>query len=81
MLKYIEKYSASLLAFPFMVTIALFFILPLFLVVIVSFWDYTSYSIVLILFLQITKTYFTDVSIIFPNYAPHFQLIYPQSNS
>ena len=46
MLKHIEKYSASLLALPFMVTIGLFFILPLLLVVIVSFWDYTSYSIV-----------------------------------
>ena len=46
MLKQIEKYGASLLALPFMVTIVLFFILPLLLVVIVSFWDYTSYSIV-----------------------------------
>ena len=46
MLKQIEKYGASLLALPFMVTIGLFFILPLLLVVVVSFWDYTSYSIV-----------------------------------
>ena len=46
MLKQIEKYGASLLALPFMVTIGLFFILPLMLVVVVSFWDYTSYSIV-----------------------------------
>ena len=29
-----------------MVTIGLFFILPLLLVVVVSFWDYTSYSII-----------------------------------
>ena len=46
MLKQIEKYGASLLALPFMVTIGLFFTLPLLLVVVVSFWDYTSYSIV-----------------------------------
>ena len=46
MLKQIEKYGASLLALPFMVTIGLFFISPLLLVVVVSFWDYTSYSIV-----------------------------------
>ena len=46
MLKQIEKYGASLLALPFMITIGLFFILPLLLVVVVSFWDYTSYSIV-----------------------------------
>ena len=46
MLKQIEKYGASLLALPFIITIGLFFILPLLLVVVVSFWDYTSYSIV-----------------------------------
>ena len=46
MLKQIEKYGASLLALPFMVTIELFFILPLLLVVVVSFWDYTSYILV-----------------------------------
>ena len=46
MLKQIEKYGASLLALPFMITIGLFFRLPLLLVVVVSFWDYTSYSIV-----------------------------------
>ena len=46
MLKHIEKYSASFLALPLMVTIGLFFILPLLLVIIVSFWDYTSYSII-----------------------------------
>ena len=44
-LKHIDKYSVGPGAL-FMVTIGLFFILPLLLVVVVSFWDYTSYSIV-----------------------------------
>ena len=38
--------SATWLALPFSLVIALFFVLPLLLVVMVSFWDYTSYSIV-----------------------------------
>ena len=42
----IEKYSATLLSLPFTLIILLFFILPLLLVLMVSFWDYTSYSIV-----------------------------------
>ena len=42
----IEKYSATLLSLPFTLVILLFFILPLLLVLMVSFWDYTSYSIV-----------------------------------
>ena len=45
-MKRLEKYSATLLSLPFMITIATFFVLPLLLVVMVSFWDYTSYSII-----------------------------------
>jgi len=41
-----QKTRSFLMALPFMVVIFLFFILPLLLVVTVSFWDYTSYSIV-----------------------------------
>ena len=40
------KYSAILLSLPFMLVIGLFFVLPLLLVVMVSFWDYNSYSII-----------------------------------
>jgi putative spermidine/putrescine transport system permease protein len=40
------KYSATLLSLPFMLVIGLFFVLPLLLVVMVSFWDYNSYSII-----------------------------------
>ena len=40
------KYSATLLSLPFLLVITLFFVVPLLLVVMVSFWDYTSYSIV-----------------------------------
>ena len=42
----IQKYSAALLSLPFTLVIGLFFLLPLLLVVMVSFWDYTSYSII-----------------------------------
>ena len=38
--------SATWLSLPFGLVIALFFVLPLLLVVMVSFWDYTSYSII-----------------------------------
>ena len=40
------SHSATWLALPFGLVIALFFVLPLLLVVMVSFWDYTSYSII-----------------------------------
>ena len=42
----IQTYSAALLSLPFTLVIGLFFVLPLLLVVMVSFWDYTSYSII-----------------------------------
>ena len=42
----IQTYSAALLSLPFTLVIGLFFVLPLILVVMVSFWDYTSYSII-----------------------------------
>ena len=38
--------SSSLLALPFALVLASFFILPLILVVVVSFWDYTEYSLI-----------------------------------
>ena len=40
------SHSATWLSLPFTLVIALFFVLPLLLVVMVSFWDYTSYSII-----------------------------------
>ena len=42
----IQKYSAALLSLPFTLVIGLYFLLPLLLVVMVSVWDYTSYSII-----------------------------------
>lgn len=38
--------SSSVLALPFALVLALFFILPLILVVVVSLWDYTEYSLI-----------------------------------
>ena len=42
----VKKHSAFLLSLPFALVIATFFIVPLCLVIMVSFWDYTSYSII-----------------------------------
>ena len=42
----VKKHSAFLLSLPFALVIAAFFIVPLCLVIMVSFWDYTSYSII-----------------------------------
>ncbi len=42
----LKKYSAALLSLPFTVVIFVFFIIPLCLVLMVSFWDYNSYSII-----------------------------------
>ena len=42
----VKKYSAALLSLPFALVIVGFFVIPLFLVVMVSFWDYNSYSII-----------------------------------
>ena len=42
----VKKHSAFLLSLPFAIVIAAFFIVPLCLVIMVSFWDYTSYSII-----------------------------------
>ena len=42
----VKKHSAFLLSLPFALFIAAFFIVPLCLVIMVSFWDYTSYSII-----------------------------------
>ncbi|NCW74096.1 MAG: ABC transporter permease, partial [Gammaproteobacteria bacterium] len=38
--------SSSVLALPFAAVLATFFVLPLILVVVVSFWDYTEYSLI-----------------------------------
>tara|TARA_B100001093_G_C26696257_1_gene957038 strand:+ start:166 stop:1038 length:873 start_codon:yes stop_codon:yes gene_type:complete len=38
--------SSSFLAVPFAIVLAVFFVLPLMLVVVVSFWDYTEYSLI-----------------------------------
>ena len=42
----VKKHSAALLSLPFAVVIFVFFVLPLCLVVMVSFWDYNSYAII-----------------------------------
>ena len=42
----VRKHSAFLLSIPFALVIFTFFILPLCLVIMVSFWDYNSYSII-----------------------------------
>jgi putative spermidine/putrescine transport system permease protein len=42
----VKRHSATLLSFPFTFVIFAFFVVPLFLVVMVSFWDYNSYSII-----------------------------------
>ena len=42
----IKKHSASLLSLPFALVIFAFFVVPLCLVIMVSFWDYNSYSII-----------------------------------
>lgn len=42
----VKKHSAFLLSLPFALVIVAFFIVPLCLVIMVSFWDYTSYSII-----------------------------------
>ena len=42
----VKKYSAALLSLPFALVIFGFFVVPLCLVVMVSFWDYNSYSII-----------------------------------
>jgi putative spermidine/putrescine transport system permease protein len=42
----VKRHSATLLSFPFTFVIFAFFVVPLCLVVMVSFWDYNSYSII-----------------------------------
>jgi putative spermidine/putrescine transport system permease protein len=42
----VKKHSAALLSLPFAVVIFVFFVIPLCLVVMVSFWDYNSYAII-----------------------------------
>ena len=42
----LKKHSAFLLSFPFALVIFAFFVVPLCLVIMVSFWDYNSYSII-----------------------------------
>ena len=42
----VKSNSSSILAVPFALVLALFFVLPLLLVVVVSFWDYTEYSLI-----------------------------------
>ena len=42
----VKRHSATLLSLPFALVILSFFIIPLCLVIIVSFWDYNSYSII-----------------------------------
>ncbi|MDC1037424.1 ABC transporter permease, partial [Alphaproteobacteria bacterium] len=42
----VKRHSATLLSFPFTFVIFTFFVVPLCLVVMVSFWDYNSYSII-----------------------------------
>jgi ABC-type sugar transport system permease subunit len=42
----VKKHSAALLSLPFAFVIFTFFVVPLCLVVMVSFWDYNSYSII-----------------------------------
>ena len=42
----VKKYSAALLSLPFALVIFGFFVVPLCLVIMVSFWDYNSYSII-----------------------------------
>ena len=42
----VKKHSAALLSLPFAVVIFVFFVVPLCLVVMVSFWDYNSYAII-----------------------------------
>ena len=42
----VKPNSSSILAVPFALVLALFFVLPLMLVVVVSFWDYTEYSLI-----------------------------------
>ena len=40
------KSTNSILALPFAMVLGIFFVLPLALVVVVSFWDYTEYSLI-----------------------------------
>ena len=42
----VKKHSAALLSLPFALVIFGFFVVPLCLVIMVSFWDYNSYSII-----------------------------------
>ena len=42
----VKRHSATILSFPFTFVIFAFFVVPLCLVVMVSFWDYNSYSII-----------------------------------
>ena len=42
----VKRHSATLLSFPFAFVIFAFFVVPLCLVIMVSFWDYNSYSII-----------------------------------
>ena len=43
---YVKKHSSALLSLPFALVIISFFVVPLCLVIMVSFWDYNSYSII-----------------------------------
>ena len=42
----VKKHSSALLSLPFALVIISFFVVPLCLVIMVSFWDYNSYSII-----------------------------------
>ena len=42
----VKKHSAALLSLPFALVIIIFFVVPLCLVIMVSFWDYNSYAII-----------------------------------
>ena len=42
----VKRHSATLLSLPFSFVIFAFFVVPLCLVIMVSFWDYNSYSII-----------------------------------
>ena len=42
----VKKHSSTLLSLPFALVIISFFVVPLCLVIMVSFWDYNSYSII-----------------------------------